>query len=71
MCYKMLCMAATIVVTPWQNIKRKTTGFNLKPSNLLIKTLREKCPYSKFFWFVFSRIRTEYGEARSISPYSL
>ena len=23
--------------------------------------LREKCPYSKFFWFIFSRIRTEYG----------
>ena len=25
-------------------------------------TLREKCPYSDFFWSVFSRIRTEYGE---------
>ena len=24
--------------------------------------LREKCPYSEFFWSVFSRIRTEYGE---------
>ena len=24
-------------------------------------TLREKCPYSEFFWSVFSRIRTEYG----------
>ena len=22
-------------------------------------TLREKCPYLKFFWFVFSCIRTE------------
>ena len=31
--------------------------------------LREKCPYSKFFWSVFSRIRTEYGEIRSISTY--
>ena len=29
--------------------------------NHLIPTLREKCPYSKFFWSVFSRIRTEYG----------
>ena len=24
--------------------------------------MREKCPYSEFFWSVFSRIRTEYGE---------
>ena len=30
----------------------------------------EKCLYSKFFWFVFSRIRTEYGEIRSISVFS-
>ena len=25
-------------------------------------SLREKCPYSEFFWSVFSRIRTESGE---------
>ena len=30
--------------------------------------LCEKCPYSEFFWSVFSRIRTEYGEIRRISP---
>ena len=30
--------------------------------------LPEKCPYSKLFWSVFSRIRTEYGE---IFPYSV
>ena len=34
-------------------------------------TLREKCPYSGFFWSVFSCLRTEYGEMRSISPYSV
>ena len=33
--------------------------------------LREKCPYSEFFWSVFSRIRTEYGEILRISPYSV
>ena len=33
------------------------------------KALREKCPYSKFFWSVFSCIQTEYGEIMSISPY--
>ena len=32
------------------------------------KTLSEKCPYSKIFWSVFSRIRTEYGEILRISP---
>ena len=26
------------------------------------ETLREKCPYSEFFWSVFSCIRTEYGK---------
>ena len=34
-------------------------------------TLREKCPYSELFWSTFSSIRTEYGEIRSISPYSV
>ena len=34
-------------------------------------TLREKCPYSEFFWSVFSRIRTECGDLRSKSPYSI
>ena len=34
-------------------------------------TLREKCPYSGFLWSVFSCLRTEYGEMRSISPYSV
>ena len=33
--------------------------------------LCEKCPYSEFFWSVFSLIRTEYGEIRSIFPYSV
>ena len=32
--------------------------------------VREKCPYSEFFWSVFSRIRTEYGEISCISPCS-
>ena len=34
-------------------------------------TLREKCPYSKFSWHVFSRIWNEYGEILPISPYSV
>ena len=33
--------------------------------------MHEKCPYSQLFWSSFSRIRTEYGEIRSISPHSV
>ena len=36
-----------------------------------LSTLREKCPYSEFFWSVFFHIRTEYGKIRSISSYSV
>ena len=32
-------------------------------------SLRKKCPYSEFFWSVFSRIWTEYGEIRSAEKY--
>ena len=32
---------------------------------------RKSCPYLEFFWPAFSRIRTEYREIRSISPYSV
>ena len=34
-------------------------------------SLREKCPYSEFLWFVFSRIWTEYEDLLPKSPYSL
>ena len=57
----------------------------LETFNSLVKllTLLEKCPYSEFFWSVFSLIWTEHGEKRRktpntdtfhavlISPYSL
>ena len=36
---------------------------------LYYNSLRKKCTYSESFWSVFSRIRTEYGEMQSISPY--
>ena len=34
-------------------------------------SLREKCLYLELFWSVFSRIWIEYGDVRSISPYSV
>ena len=33
--------------------------------------LCEKWPYSELFWSAFSHIRTEYGEIRRNSPYSV
>ena len=35
------------------------------------EALCKKCPYSELFCSVFPRIRTEYGEIRSIFPYSV
>ena len=49
------------------------TYANVKKSMLLKKTVtpRKKCPYSELFQSVSSRIQTEYGEIRSIFPYSV
>ena len=44
-------------------------GFEFRGSHLIL-TLRKMCPYSELFWSEFSLILTEYGEIRSISPYS-
>ena len=41
------------------------------PLLFLCISLREKCPYLELFWFVFSRIPTEYGEMRSVLPCSV
>ena len=35
---------------------------NLKKKKQINTSLREKCLYSEFFWFVFSRICAEYGD---------
>ena len=37
----------------------------------LYSSLRQKCPYSEFFWSVFPRIWNEYGEILGISTYSV
>ena len=34
-------------------------------------SLREKCLFLEFFWSVFSRIWSEYGEILRISPHSV
>ena len=60
-------------------LSEKLEGLNIDKDQLTerlkrlveYKTLREKRPYSKFLWSVFSRICTEYEEIRNISPYSV
>ena len=34
-------------------------------------SLHKKCPYLEFLWSVLFRVRTEYGELRSISLYAV
>ena len=48
---------------------KQTSQIDSQKSFSLALTLREKDPYPEFFWFAFSRIRTEYGEVLCISPY--
>ena len=36
------------------------------PPKAVQSSLRENCPYLGLFWSTFSRIRTKYGEIRSI-----
>ena len=47
------------------NVSHISTAEKLDQNEML--TWRKKCPNSEFFWSVFSRIRTEYGEIVSIS----
>ena len=47
---------------------------NHQASKIVVKSaqkLHKKCPYSEFFWCLFSRISTEYRNLQRISPYSV
>ena len=47
------------------HVTKRSFGLDWEEAQFGLKTgkyaLREKCPYSKLFWSVFSRIRIEYG----------
>ena len=49
--------------------KQQALDANRKQYNKV--TLRKKCPYSELFWYVFSRISTEYGNLLHESPNSV
>ena len=55
----------------WAALHKKITKSKILNEKDLKNTLREKCPYSELFWSTFFRIWTDYGEIRSISPYSV
>ena len=55
-------------ITFWQHCIFQN---HFKSFILTTSTLRETCPYSEFFWSMFSRIRTKYGEIRSMERYGL
>ena len=42
--------------------------FSRQTKKICKMALREKCPYSEFFWSAFSRIRTEYLSVFSSNP---
>ena len=64
-----------ILLGPFLNtltyLQLRTKQVSLRYKTDLQHKLRERCPYSEFFWSVFSHIRTEFGKIRSISPYSV
>ena len=56
----MQCLFEVFLIT----VSKKTCASKeIVPHMVSLKypTLREECPYSEFFWSVFSCIRTEYG----------
>ena len=79
-CYHLLLIQSRMVLV-YQNQKNyQVSQKNSKKPHLItswnyslqvVETLHEKCPNTEFFWSVFSRIRTEYGEILRISWYSV
>ena len=59
-------------------VKRKSKSSHYSPLFIYQEQLQKRllplcknCPYSELFWSAFSYIRIEYGEIRSIFPYSV
>ena len=50
-------------------LHKKHEHFRVSSFLLLRTSLRKNYPYSEFCWSAFSRIRTEYGDLQSKSPY--
>ena len=68
--YNHISKKFTVVKIFFQNSMRDSLAdlFGGYKQNHGASAVREKCPYSEFFWPMFSRIWTEYGD---ISPYSV
>ena len=55
----------------WCDILSNRNRVSYQAKDYEWSALRKKCPYSKLLWSVLSRIWTEYGGIRNISPYSV
>ena len=56
---------------PWDRVINFVIGFNTNFISEIRLHLHERCLYSKFFWSLFFRIRTEYVDLQSKSPFSV
>ena len=75
------CSSSLTSLVTQPNAMHKKSSFTLRISSFCIQWKVLQCPYLElikkrfwirsFFWSVFSRIRTEYGEIIRISPYSV
>ena len=66
-----IIIAKLSILDVWQGSKYTPETLQNSESFIFYATLRKNCPYSELFWCIFSCIWTEYGEIRSISPYSV
>ena len=64
---KLLTIVLSLIIVIFSIILNLTSTHKY----FLCNSLRQKCSYSEFFWSVFCRIQTEYGEMRNIAFYSV
>ena len=68
---KLVKVATKVIGSYICNMLNHNTSVQSFQKKAKFATLRKKCPYLELFWFVFSRIRTEYRKIQSISSYSV
>ena len=69
---KLVFSSLCLLICRKKQIRENRTLTYFSQCCIIITSMREKNPYSEFFWSVFSRIwTTEFGEIIRISPYSV
>ena len=65
---KLLFLRFSLAETTSSSFSILKTSFSSLLNTFLSQSLSEKCPYSEFFWSVFSRIRNECGVSLRVQP---